>query len=302
MSALGDEIKAMIAERRADHPRALHGIGARPPRTRILHGPRPLRRGGRLHYGAGNLPDVRRVAGPLGGRSMGLDGKPEAGATDRARTRTRHDDERRLTRGAHRSGFSQRDRRDARRDQPHSCGNPARNPADFGRAGRLGPEPRRGPGGTGDRPRQRVSRRSASAAIRAQRRALARAHRASRQSRRTRIRRRARSPSLIIWRRARKARSSKSIRPRTGWCSNSPAGSSNKAASRCSSIMATPSPGSAIRCRPCEPTAWSTRSSIPARRTSPRMSISPRWRAARARPARQFTARSIKAISCVRSA
>ena len=105
------------------------------------------------------------------------------------------------------------------------------------------------------------------------------------------------NPSLSSWRRARKAISSKSIRPRTGWCSNSPAASSNKAASRCSSIMATPSPAWAIRCRPCEPTAWSIRSSIPARRTSPHMSISPRWRAARARPARRFTARSIRAIS-----
>ena len=78
--------------------------------------------------------------------------------------------------------------------------------------------------------------------------------------------------------------------------------SSSRAAPRCSSITAMRSPASATRCRPCARTAWSTRSPSPATATSPPMSISPPWRAARAPPGRRFTARSTKAISCARSA
>ena len=153
MSELGDEIKALIAERRADHGRALHGAGAHPSRTRLLHEPRPLRRGGRFHDRAGNLADVRRTDRPVGGRGVDHDGPPRSAAPRRTRPGPRHADERRLARGAHRAGVSRRARRDAGRDEPDARRNPARNAADL--------PARRSPGRRAS-PRRRRGRRSSS--------------------------------------------------------------------------------------------------------------------------------------------
>ena len=127
MTTLLDEIKALIADRGADHRRTLHGAGARPSRVRLLHESRPVRGDRRFHHRAGNLADVRRADRPLGGGSVVDHGLAKPGAAGRTRARPGHADERRAARGAHRAGVPRRARRLAHGDEPDAGGDAARS-------------------------------------------------------------------------------------------------------------------------------------------------------------------------------
>ena len=174
-----------------DHRRALHGAGARPSRARLLHEPRSVRRDGRFHHGAGNLADVRRADRPVGGGGLVDDGRAESGPADRARAGPRHADERRAARGAHRAGVSRRARRLARSRRARRWRRCSTNCCSTAGAPIAWAQIAEGDSGrTGDRHRQRVSRRAAGPPVRAGRRTMARARGAPRRRRRTRLRRR----------------------------------------------------------------------------------------------------------------
>ena len=252
------------------------------PELRLLHEPRSVRRDGRFHHRAGNLADVRRADRPVGGRSLDVDGLAQPGAADRARPGPRHADERRAARRAHRPGLSRRARRlrwsrRARRSPQSSTstlldrGAPIAWAQSFAEASR----------GSGDRHRQRVPRRAAGPAIRAGggqwRERVVRLD----ERRRTRLRRRRRRRSRSSRRRGRGRRDARSqsgrpslhVRTRRAAREAGRRGAVHRLRPR-------GRPASATRCRRCAPIASSIRWPSPASATSPRMSISPRWRAA----------------------
>ena len=107
MSALGDEIKAMIASEGPITLERYMELALGHPEHGYYMGRDPFGAAGDFITAPEISQMFGELLGPLGGRGMGLDGTAEAGPTDRARTRTRHDDERRLARGAHRSRISQ---------------------------------------------------------------------------------------------------------------------------------------------------------------------------------------------------
>ena len=75
MSALGDEIKALIGQEGPISVERYMALALGHPTLRLLHESRSLRRRGRFHDRAGNQPDVRRTGRAVGGRSLGDDGQ-----------------------------------------------------------------------------------------------------------------------------------------------------------------------------------------------------------------------------------
>ena len=76
MSALGDEIRALIGQEGPISLERYMTLALDPSDAWLLHEARSFRRGRRFHHGAGNQPDVRRTDRPVGGRGLGGDGRP----------------------------------------------------------------------------------------------------------------------------------------------------------------------------------------------------------------------------------